>query len=337
VQTPYTEEYNLAIEHQFSNGLDVRVGYVGQHNLKQNNYGGTGNYAPSLNLPAQPVLSTVSAQSTYLDQPFSTVTLAMDPMFHSTENSLQIGVHKQYSHGIAFGAEYQWTRVLGTENIQNPSGATPSDSYGPISGITPQVLTVNYSYLLPFGQGKTFLGGAGNLLDKIVRGWQFSGITNIQTGQPFSVTYTAPGSYTVPNSNPAVTYVNLVSGRANRVMGVPLYPTHKTRAEWFNPAAFTAPTNAAGVPGGSYGNSGYDMLRGPAFQDWDMNLQKNITLKERYRLQLRADSFNVFNHPNFAVPNSAISNTSTVGTITSIASTPTYEQRTLEFAVKFAF
>ena len=79
------------------------------------------------------------------------------------------------------------------------------------------------------------------------------------------------------------------------------------------------------------------MLRGPAFQDWDMNLQKNIVLKERYRLQLRADSFNIFNHPNFAPPNAAISNTSNVGTITSISSLSSCEARTVEFAVKFNF
>jgi hypothetical protein len=78
------------------------------------------------------------------------------------------------------------------------------------------------------------------------------------------------------------------------------------------------------------------MLRGPAFQDWDMNLQKNIKF-EQFNLQLRADSFNVFNHPNFAVPNSAISSTSNVGQITAIAGTPSYEQRTVEFAAKFSF
>jgi hypothetical protein len=79
------------------------------------------------------------------------------------------------------------------------------------------------------------------------------------------------------------------------------------------------------------------MLRGPAFQDWDMNLQKNILFKERYNIQLRADSFNVFNHPNFSTPNAAISNTASVGTITAISGTPSYEQRTVEFAAKFSF
>ena len=205
---------------------------------------------------------------------------------------------------------------------------------GPIGGITPQVLAVNYSYLLPFGQGQLLFANAGGLLDKLVSGWQISGISDFQTGQPFSVTYSAAGSYTDGSGNK---WTNLASGRANRVPGVALYPSVKTRFQWFNAAAFAAPTNAAGIPGGAYGNSGYDMLRGPRFQDWDINLQKNIRFGERYNVQLRADSFNVFNHPNFGTPNAAISNTATVGTITSISGTPSYEQRTVEFAGKFSF
>jgi hypothetical protein len=333
--TPYTEQYNLTLEHQFPHEIDLRVGYVGQHNLKQNNYGGPGNYNPNLNLPSQPVLTTSTVQSTYNVQPFSAINYLMAPIFHSSDNSLQVGLHKQYSHGLTIGAEYQWTRVLGTENLENPSGVNTSDSYGPIAGITPQVLTLNYSYLLPFGKGKTFLGTANNLVDKLVSGWQFSGITDIQSGQPFSVTYTAPGSYTNPATN--VKYVGLVSGRANRVPGVALYPAAQSLKQWFNPAAFTAPINAAGVAGAAYGNSGYDMLRGPKFQDWDMSLQKNIKFHERYNVQLRADSFNVFNHPNLGTPNAAISNTTTVGTITGISGTPAYQQRTVEFAGKFTF
>jgi hypothetical protein len=335
--TPYTEQYNLALEHQFRDGWDVRLGYVGQHNLKQNNFGGPGNVVPNINLPAQPVpfiSGSTTPQATYNYQPFSSIALNMDPIFHSSMNSLQLGVHKQYSHGVAFGAEYQWTRVLGTENLENPSGATPNDSYGPVGGITPQVLTVNYSYLLPFGKGQLLLANSGRFVDKVVSGWQISGISTFQTGQPFSVTYTALGSYKDANN---VTWTNLVSGRADRKPGVAIYPSEKTQAQWFNPTAFQAPTNAAGIPGGAYGNSGYNMLRGPRFQNWDINLQKNIRFHERYNVQLRADSFNVFNHPNFNPPNANISNASTVGKITTTSSTPAYEPRTVEFAVKFNF
>ena len=84
------------------------------------------------------------------------------------------------------------------------------------------------------------------------------------------------------------------NGRADRVPGVPLYPANKSIHQWFNPAAFTAP-----VPY-TYGNSAYNMLWGPHYQDWDMSVVKNTVWRERINLQLRMDSFNVFNHPNFA-------------------------------------
>jgi hypothetical protein len=343
LETPYTEEYNLTIEHQLSKGLDFRLGYVGQHNLRQNNASGSGTTAPNINLANPPVVG-VSSQTTNLYQPFAGIALNVDPIFNSEMNSLQFGVHKQYSHGFTVNAEYQWTRVLGRENVENPSGQAPNDSYGNIAGITPQVLNVNYSYLLPFGQGQALLGDVSNLANKFISGWQISGISTFQTGQPFSVSYSAPGS-------PA----GQVSGRANVVSGASLYPASKTRAEWFNPAAFAAPpcynSNGSGPCSGTgsiysstgpttydtYGTSGYNMLRGPAWQDWDMNLQKNITWKERFRLQLRADSFNIFNHPNFAPPNSSITTTGNVGQITSVSSSPSYEPRTVEFAAKFNF
>ena len=210
--TPYTEQYNLAVEHQFSRGIDVRIGYVGQSNVKQNNASGPGTTAPNINF-ANPPRIGVNVQTTNIYQPFSAINLPADPLFHSNMNSLQIGVHKQYSHGFQINAEYQWTRVLGTENLENPSGAVPGDSYGQIGGITPQVLVASYSYEFPFGKGKALMGDANNFVDKLVSGWQISGITTIQTGQPFSVLYTAPGSIT-----------GAVSGRANVVPGVPLYP-----------------------------------------------------------------------------------------------------------------
>lgn len=325
--TPYTEQFNLALERQFHGGVGVRLGYVGQHNVKQNNASGSGTTAPNINLANPPVVGS-SVQSTNLVQPFNAINLNVDPIFHSNMNSLQLGVHKQFTHGFMINGEYQWTRVLGSENVENPSGANPNDSYGPVGGITPQVLTVNYSYVLPFGKGQTFMGTAHGMVDKIIGGWQWSGVSTFQTGQPFSVSYTAPGKP-----------VGLVSGRADRVSGVALYPSHKSKAQWFNPSAFAAPSTytSGGVTYAQYGNSGYNMLRGPGFQNWDMNLQKHIPLGERYEVQLRADSFNVFNHPNFAVPNSSISNTSTVGKITGISSTPGYQARTLEFAARFSF
>ena len=338
--TPRTFQYNLAVEHQFPGALDLRVGYVGQHNMKQNNTGGSGNIVPNINLQEPPLVGA-TVQSTNLVQPFSSIGLNNDPLYHSLLNELQVGLHKRYTNGVSLNAEYQWNRIIGTENLENPAGIAPRDSYGPLAGVTPQVLQVNYTYTLPMGHNKLLFASAGDFVNKLIAGWQVSGTTSFQTGQPFSVSYTAPGSP-----------IGQVSGRANRVAGVPLYPSKKTKAQWFNPAAFTAPPcyNSTGTGACStlysatgpatydtYGTSGYDMLRGPRWQNWDMNLEKNTTWRERYHLQLRADSFNVFNHPDLGNPAANITNTSTVGTITSPASSPSYEARTLEFGVKFMF
>jgi hypothetical protein len=309
--TPYTEQYNLAIEQQLPGAVDLRIGYVGQRTIHQNNHGGPGNTEPDINYAAP---GTTVEQSRRPYQPFSAITNAFDPIYHTTGNSLQIGVHKQYKNGFMLNAEYQWIRVLGVENHQNPTAI--GDSYGPISSIAPQTLEVSYAYELPFGRNKMLFGRASAFTNKLIGGWQLAGISSFQTGQPFSVTYTAPGSQ-----------VYGASGRADRVPGMSLYPKHKTNTQWFNPAAFAAPSPY------TFGNSGYDMLRGPNYQNWDMNLEKNTTIGERYKLQLRGEVFNIANHPNFGVPSAAITNPASFGVISSVVN----ENRTIEFAAKFNF
>jgi hypothetical protein len=307
----YSEQYNLAIERQLPGAMDLRIGYIGQRTIHQNNSGGPGNTEPDLNY-APPGDYTEQSKRPY--QPFSTISEAFDPVFHTTTNSLQVGLHKRYKSGLMINAEYQWIRILGVENFENPT--TIGDSYGNISSNTPQVLQVNYAYELPMGRGKALFRDASGITNQIIGGWQLAGVTTFETGQPFSVTYTAPGSQ-----------VYGASGRANQIPEVPLYPAHKSLAQWFNPAAFTAPAPY------TFGTSGYDMLWGPHAQNWDMNLVKNLGIGERYRVQLRGEVFNVFNHPNFSVPSSAISNPASVGVISSVVT----ENRTMEFAAKFNF
>ncbi|AXC11401.1 Oar protein [Acidisarcina polymorpha] len=308
---PYAEQYNLALEQQLPGSIALRIGYVGQRTIHQNNHGGPGNTEPDINY-APPGPTTEQSRRPFAA--FSAITEDFDPIYHTTGNSLQVGLHKAFSNGFLINAEYQWIRVLGVENHQNPT--TIGDSYGNISNITPQTLEVSYQYRLPFGKGGMLFGNAGRFTDRIIGGWQLGGVTSFQTGQPFSVTYTAPGSQ-----------VYGASGRANRVSGVPLYPAHKNNAQWFNTAAFAAP------PAYAFGNSAYDMLWGPHYQNWDMNLEKNTTIGEHYNLQLRGEVFNIANHPNFSVPGASLTTPSSFGVISSTVN----ENRTIEFAAKFRF
>ena len=81
------------------------------------------------------------------------------------------------------------------------------------------------------------------------------------------------------------------------------------------------------------GNIGKNTIFGPGLQNWDFSLFKNTKLTERVNLQLRAEFFNVLNHPNFGIPNSNISNPSQVGRITSTSNTP----RDIQFGARLSF
>jgi len=360
-KTPYSETYNLAIERELPMNMDLRIGYAGQRNLQQNNNGQ--NSYVNLNIGSDPmrVYGSTSVdsqaaqklQASYRYQPLSSVMAQDYSYYHTSLNALQIGLHKHYQGGSSVNAEFQWTRILGVESFLDNTGAHHNDSYGPIGNTVPLVLNLNYTYALPVGHGQLLLNHANGLVDKVLGGWQYSGVGSFQSGQPFSVTTNWPSNAVIA-SNP-----NGATNRANRVAGVALYPSHKSKAQWFNPAAFSAPPcynsvqtssatltcdqvvkagNTAGVPTyASFGNSGYDMLRGPDWWNLDMNLVKNIKWMDHYNLQLRAESFNTFNHPNLGSPAANISNTSSVGKITSNSNPPVYEARSVEFGAKFSF
>jgi hypothetical protein len=117
-----------------------------------------------------------------------------------------------------------------------------------------------------------------------------------------------------------------VGGRASVAAGANLYPSNQSIAQWFNPAAFFKP------PEFSYGNSAYNMVWGPGQQNWDASIAKNTKFGEKLNLQLRMDAFSVFNHPQFSNPNANISNTATVGTITSATG-----NRTVQIGAKLQF
>lgn len=306
---PYAEQYNLAVEQQIGRSVSLRIGYVGQNNLKQNNSNGPGNTAPDINQPA-PSPGTVQPKRPV--QPFASIFLQNDPIFHSNSNALQVGLHKKFEAGVQINLEYEWIHVLGTENFVNPMNT--NDSFGNIGGLAPQVLNVSYSYVLPFGEGKRLFAGSGAAVNKLVSGFEISGITQYQAGQPFSVGYnnSLQGGF---------------SGRANRLPGVPLYNSQKNRAAFFNTAAFTAPAPY------TFGNSAYNLLHGPRYQEWDTSVAKNTAFSDGITLRLQADAFNVFNHPNFANPNATQSNSSNFGQITAT----TGEPRTVAFGAKLLF
>jgi hypothetical protein len=174
-----------------------------------------------------------------------------------------------------------------------------------------QVLTVYDVWQIPVGKGRKWLSDAPRFLDAIAGGWSLSEIVSWMTGQPFSI------------SSGILTANNLRSSRTEIIGPVPGFGFTSGVAGnvgpgWIPASALNPATGPFGIPdAGTYGNQGRNDFTGPAFFNIDMTLQKQFSLTERWKVQLRADAFNVFNHPNYRLANPITAFTGT--TVTSAA------------------
>lgn len=107
---------------------------------------------------------------------------------------------------------------------------------------------------------------------------------------------------------------------------MPLYPEERTLTNYFNAAAFIQP------PEFTFGNAGYNVLWGPGQWTWDSSLGKNTRIGERLNLLVKFEAFSVLNHPTFGNPAANISNTATLGRITSAGG-----NRTCQLGAKLMF
>jgi hypothetical protein len=159
----------------------------------------------------------------------------------------------------------------------------------------------------------------GRALDTVAGGWQVNGIWNAQSGQPFSV-----GS---PGGSPG--------GRADLV-GAPQINSGNT-TNYINASAFAGvPLNSSGVmlrPG----TLGRNVFIGPGIESVDISVFKNFTLTERTKLEFRAESFNIANHPQFGQPNTDLNNRNPVTGFGAISSTLLSSERQIQFALRLHF
>lgn len=163
--------------------------------------------------------------------------------------------------------------------------------------------TLTHTYQIPYGKGQRFGDHAPTLVQALLGGWKFDGVTTLESGLAFSPT----------DSNGSTLNADFAQ-RPDVVLGTPLYPANQGRYLWFNPAHFQTPPVCC-----VWGNAGAGTLRGPGLFNLDWALGKEFVFRtplnrESTRLEFRWETFNTFNHANLALPNSDV-NSSTVGQI----------------------
>jgi hypothetical protein len=252
-------------------------------------------------------------------------------------NALQAVFQKSESHGLQYQVAYTFGKCMtnnsgyyGTwSNARASNTASPywQNIYDPKAEWSPcyydetHNLTSYAVYDLPFGKGKRFGGDMNKAVDAVVGGWTISPIITLHTGFPMSL-YNNGKDLTGTASRglrPDCNGTNTVFGRQNASAA------QGGGILWFDPSNYS---NAAG-----YGTCAPQIgqLRGPGFYNWDLSLQKNFHLTERFKLQFRGDFLNAFNRVNLAAPNTTVA-TSTTGVIN--FSQPA---RNIQFALKLYY
>jgi len=350
LHAPYFMEWSLGIEHQFGTTASLKAQYVGTRAVNQpystqvNGFQTVcqGCFAPF------PYLPPTSPRFSPTDPRFGAVT-QFSTGANSHYNGLQLTAMKRLSHGLQGQVNYTWSRCMDTVSnggflpfsaggILSPLPGDLARDYGPCDYDIRHNLNAQYVYQLPVRVWNHSLGYALN-------GWQISGTAFWHSGVPFSVLST-PYSAANPSTGQQE---GIVQGSgpqfASIVPGVPLYEHHPipgvTQAgtlQWLNPDAFVSavdPSTGQCYGGDSpqtcqFGSLGRNALRGPDFLWSDFYLTKLFSLTEHVKLRVEGQFFNVFNHPNFALPSMVQAgipgNSSTqsgFGALTSTTSPPT--------------
>jgi hypothetical protein len=289
LRTSYAQQWNATVETDLGHGLVWELGYYGTKGTKLVS-------ARDINQPdASPQIPNFRPVPTFLD------INQIESAFGSTYHSFQTRLQCRLRGGLTGLFSYTWAK-----SIDNASGFFPSagDANYPQNsnnvrgerGLSSFDLRHRFSgsfvYDLPFGRGRSVGRNAQGWWNALIGGWQMNSVITLQSGQPF--TAALPGEF--DNSNTGLANLGFGAGDRPNLVGDPKL-SNPDPERWFNTDAFALP------PFGTFGDAGRNIIAGPSLRNVNLSFLKNTPLTETTTLQLRAEFFNVSNHPNFAQPN----------------------------------
>ncbi|CAN5625361.1 TonB-dependent receptor [soil metagenome] len=317
-KSPQGQQYTLTLSRELPFKTVLDVSYLGNHgthfNLGSRNLNALDPQYLSLGtaylnaqvanpyaglVPGSLGNATISRANLLKPFPYmSSVQTSNERTSHYDGNFLYVSAQRRTDVGLQVNASYTYGKVmslpiytdLGTvgysngPGIQNPRNVDAE--YGVDGTDVTHRLIVAGLYDLPFGHNRAFLHDS-KLADRLLGGFQVNTIMTAETGRPLAFS----GA-----SNYSATRPNLVPFASIRV-------AHPSRAQWFNPAAFSNPADY------TFGNAPryYSAVRGPGALNFDVSAFKTTAITERVRLELRLEAFNAFNHVNLGMPNTSFS------------------------------
>jgi len=281
--------WNVSVERQLTSSTAFHAAYVGTagrhlyHDYQLNQCDPTSYITPTT-APTYPSCLPFNSTNTNI-----TTVDSRNSTGSSHYNAGQFELDKRAGRGLTLTAAYTWSKMM--DNVNNPIGPYVTreelDTIGWQRNNFPQVLTLSYVYMLPFGRGQQFAGANASAANALIGGWGLSGITNFRSGGPLLIG--ASSQYLLPQNN---------GQRADfACRGKSMHNPH-TIQEYFDTSCFAQPT------GFRWGNGGPGDAYGPRYQDWDMTAFKGFEFGPEGREQIKfyAEFFNVFNRVNLQQP-----------------------------------
>ena len=325
---PYTQDWNLTLEHQFREDWTLRLSYVGTK--------GTHLWADyDVNAPIYDFSQSLSYNQQNYDprrprQQYESIDLLFAGL-NQSYNSLQVSLNKRFHRGVSNQLSYTWSKNLDymSSNFEATSNTIPDPfNYfrfrGPADFDHRQRFVDSFVWQIP-DAGKAM---NSRVASSILGNWQAGGIITLQSGSPFSILSTDDSAAGAGTANADV--IGNVNLSTSRSRGAQI-------AEYFNTSAVTQ------AAPGTYGTLGRNSLVGPGFANVDFSMSRNFPLRflgEGGKLTFRAEFFNLFNRvnlanpgdPNLANPGNLIG-TDSFGMLTATSG----DARILQFSLKVAF
>jgi hypothetical protein len=325
LHTPYTYQYNLSVQRELARNLIVEANYVGSSSkgltslqdinpFDLSTVSGP-NPARLLNETQNAALTTYCANAGGpSDCPLS-ISEEFRNISFANFNSLEASLTKQNGENRILGNTYFTLGYTYGHSIDNSSGFRNRDSQVPY--YNPSQFHASSDFDLT--QRLTFSGGWDLPFDRIggpkrlVKGWSLYPILSWRTGFPLSISSGLPFNPSDPGPSGAGDGYLANADFAPGFSKITIMNPRKNGNFYFNPAAFVAVPDTLG---NGYGTTARDFFRGPGRTNLDMTLAKNTAITERVNFEIRFDAFNVFNHGEFANPDTTLTS-ETFGEITS--------------------
>jgi carboxypeptidase family protein len=287
---PKIHQWNVGLERQFLKDWVAKLSYVASHGFNLT-------FPTDINAVPENQLSVNDSNL----RPFKNFGSIQGNLYQaiSNYNSLQAEITKRMTNGLTLSFNYVWSHMLDDQDSSGWGSHGGQQAWQHASSLTLNQASLNYGpsnfdvrnafkgyavYQLPFGRGRAFLNH-NSLLDAVIGGWQLAGSLIESSGNPFSIS----------GPNNLYTHANGATQYVNRVPGVSTTPTGgRSYHNWINEAAFSAPA------AGAFGTVQRNPLVGPGLNVVNMGVNKQFSITEQIKFQLRCDTTNTFNHPSFS-------------------------------------